>query len=86
MATACTQVDIETYHHDVDTITALISVDNAKEQLISKFLSDPVFRSKAEENRAVFLPFLDKLPSTWLMTKFLRLCDEALTELQVRPV
>jgi len=84
MAIACTQVELETYHQDVDTIIALTSVDDAKERLIEKFKNDPVFRAKAEENRAVFLPFLDKLPSTWYMTKFLHLCDEALSELRVR--
>lgn len=86
MAMACTQAELETYHQDVDTIIALVGVDDAKERLIEKFLNDPVFMSKAVENRAVFLPIVDRLPSTWVMTKFLRLCDEALTELQVRTV
>ncbi|HZD59881.1 MAG TPA: hypothetical protein VE439_05455 [Anaerolineae bacterium] len=86
MAIACTQAELETYHEDVDTILALVGVDDARDRLIEKFLNDPIFRSKAEENRAVFLPIMDRLPSTWVMTKFLRLCDEALTELQVRTV
>ncbi|MDI6817685.1 MAG: hypothetical protein QME41_10980 [Actinomycetota bacterium] len=84
MAMSCTLSDLETYQRDVDTIISLVDVDDAKERLIEKFLSDPSFRSKAEENRAVFLPIVEKLPSTWLMTRFLRLCDEALNELQFR--
>lgn len=83
MAMECTQSDLETYRHDVDTIISLIDDTDAKERLIEKFLNDPAFRAKAEENRAVFLPLVDKLPSTWFMTRFLRLCDEAFSELQV---
>ncbi|MBS3908879.1 MAG: hypothetical protein KGZ93_04555 [Actinobacteria bacterium] len=84
MAMSCTLSDLETYRRDVDTIISLVDVEDAKERLVEKFLSDPSFRSKAEENRAVFLPIVDKLPSTWLMTKFLHLCDEALNELRFR--
>lgn len=84
MALSCTLSDLETYQRDVDTIISLVDVDDAKERLVEKFLSDPNFRSKAEENHAVFLPIVDRLPSTWLMTKFLRLCDEALNELRFR--
>lgn len=86
MARACTQADLETFHQDVDAIKEIVNVEDAKTKLIEKFLNDPMFRAKAEENRAVFLPFLDRLPSTWFMTKFLRLCEEALAELQVRTV
>lgn len=84
MARACTQTELETFHHDVDAINEILSVDDAKTKLIAKLTEDPIFRAKAEENRAVFLPFLDKLPSTWVMTRFLQLCNEALAELQVR--
>ncbi|HEY3374101.1 MAG TPA: hypothetical protein VGK02_03445 [Candidatus Aquicultor sp.] len=81
MARACTQTELETFHQDVEAITQIVSLDDAKTKLVEKFMADPVFRAKAEENRAVFMPFLDKLPSTWVMTRFLRICDEALAEL-----
>ena len=84
MALPCTQADLETYREDVDTIASLVNVIDARERLIEKLQNDPVFRAKAEENRAVFLPVLDRLPSTWIMTRFLQLCEDAFDELQVR--
>lgn len=84
MGMACTVSDLETYHHDVEIIEEIIHLDNAKERLVKTFMEDPAFRAKAEENRAVFLPIIDRLPRTWIMTEFLHLCDEALNELQLR--
>jgi hypothetical protein len=86
MGMACTALELENYHHDVEIIQEIIGLDDAKERLVRKFMEDPAFRAKAEENRAVFLPIIDRLPRTWFMTEFLHLCDEALNDLQLRTV
>jgi hypothetical protein len=87
MGMACTTVsELETYHHDVELITKIVRLDNPKERLVKTFMEDPAFRAKAEENRAIFLSIMDRLPRTWIMTEFLHLCDEALSELQIRTV